>query len=169
MKADGVQSRNAVATAEGAIAEALQAGTVSIQGSRSLVVGYGTCGAVLASKLDQWKSEVTVLDRTEEKRERARSYGYQAHSFSEAEGFMGEYDLIFNTVPAPVLTEELLESVKPGVTIIDIASDPGGVDFAYCEKRGICAKLCLGLPGKYAPKSAAGILMEVITKTILGD
>ena len=169
MKEEGVAERNAVATAEGAIAEALQGGYVSIQGSRCLVTGYGTCGAVLASKLGQWKARVTVMDRKEKKREIARSYGYEAVSFEDSREHMGTYDVIFNTVPALVLTEEFLAEVRPDTRIIDIASRPGGVDFEYCQNRGLHAKLCLGLPGKYAPKSAAGILMEVIRKTILGD
>lgn len=80
-----------------------------------------------------------------------------------------KYDFIFNTVPAPVLTKERLQGVKPEVCIIDIASRPGGTDFSYCQESSIFAKLCLGLPGIYAPKSSAGILMEVIKKTILGD
>lgn len=169
MRAEGVADRNAVATAEGAIAEALQEGCVSIQGSQCLVAGYGTCGTVLASKLGQWKAHVTVLDRKEKKRETARSFGYEAMSFEDSKEHMKEYDVIFNTVPALVLTEQLLAETKPDVIVIDIASRPGGVDFDYCRKKGIHAKLCLGLPGKYAPKSAAGILMEVIKKTILGD
>lgn len=169
MKAAGVAERNAVATAEGAIAEALQEGCVSIQGSRCLVMGYGTCGCALASKLGQWKAAVTVMERKEKKRETARSFGYEAVSFDGSKEHMKTYDIIFNTVPAPVLTEAFLAEVKPEVTIIDIASKPGGVDFDYCRRKGIRAKLCLGLPGKYAPKSAAGILMEVIKKTILGD
>lgn len=169
MKAEGIADRNAVATAEGAIAEALQEGDVSIQGSRCLVTGYGTCGAVLASKLKQWGAYVTVMDRKETKRQKARSYGYDAVSFDVSKEHMGIYDIIFNTVPALVLTEKLLAGVKPDVTVIDLASSPGGVDFDVCRRKGIHAKLCLGLPGKYAPKSAAGILMEVIKKTILGD
>lgn len=169
MKAEGMADRNAVATAEGAIAEALQEGDVSIQGSRCLVTGYGTCGAVLASKLKQWGAHVTVMDRKEKKRQMARSYGYDAVPFDVPKEHMGIYDIIFNTVPALVLTEELLAGVKPDVTVIDLASSPGGVDFDVCRRKGIHAKLCLGLPGKYAPKSAAGILMEVIKKTILGD
>ena len=169
MKAEGMADRNAVSTAEGAIAEALQEGCVSIQGSRCLVVGYGTCGSVLASKLGQWKAHVTVMDRKEKKREAARSFGFEAVSFEDPKEHMGMYDIVFNTVPAPVLTEDFLGAVKPDVTVIDLASKPGGVDFDYCRKKGIRAKLCLGLPGKYAPKSAAGILMEVIKKTILGD
>ena len=169
MKVEGVAERNAVATAEGAIAEAMKDGCVSIQGSRCLVTGYGTCGSVLASKLGQWKAHVTVMERKERKRELARCYGCEAVSFDAPKEHMGTYDIIFNTVPALVLTEELLRNVRPETVIIDIASRPGGVDFNYCQKKGLHARLCLGLPGKYAPKSAAGILMEVIRKTILGD
>lgn len=169
METEGVASRNAVATAEGAIAEALQAGCMSIQDSQVLVVGYGTCGAVLADKLMAWKANVTVVERKEAKREIARTYGCEAISFTELPEKIEKFDIIFNTVPALVVTEKSLERVKKEVVIIDIASRPGGVDFAYCRIENIFAKLCLGLPGKYAPKSAASILMEVIIKTILGD
>ncbi len=168
-KEDGVAERNALATAEGAVSEALIHGCVSIQGSECLVAGYGTCGAALAAKLSQWRASVTIMERKEKKRERAKSYGYRACSFDAPKDTMSKYDFIFNTVPAPVLTKERLQGVKPEVCIIDIASRPGGTDFSYCQESSIFAKLCLGLPGIYAPKSSAGILMEVIKKTILGD
>lgn len=169
MKQEGAASRNAIATAEGAIAEALKSSCVSIHGSRTLVVGYGRCGEVLAEKLAALKAHVTVLDRKEEKRARAKAYGCHAIGFDEAEDTMCGFDLIFNTVPALVLDGRMLSSVKRDVTIIDIASKPGGVDFEYCRNRSIDANLCLGLPGKYAPKSSAKILLEVIRKTIMGD
>ncbi|MCH5251697.1 MAG: dipicolinate synthase subunit DpsA [Lachnospiraceae bacterium] len=169
MKEEGVASRNAIATAEGAIAEALQEGHISIHGSHILVAGYGRCGEVLVEKLISLKGHVTVLERKSEKRARACAYGCQAISFDKVSEKVGEYDFIFNTVPALVLTEELLRNVKQDVTIIDIASRPGGVDYEFCRRNEINAKLCLGLPGKYAPKSAAKILLEVIEKTILGD
>ncbi len=166
MKVDGVASKNAVATAEGAIAEAIQESKVNLQGNDTLVVGYGRCGEVLAEKLLAMNSKVTVMDRKEEKRCRAVAMGSRGISFDEGMTEMEKYDVIFNTVPAPVITKEYLSRTKKGVTIIDIASRPGGVDFDYCQKKEICAKLCLGLPGKYAPKSSAGILMEVIEKTL---
>ena len=123
----------------------------------------------MAAKLSQWRASVTIMERKEKKRARAKSYGYRACSFDAPKDTMSKYDFIFNTVPAPVLTKERLQGVKPEVCIIDIASRPGGTDFSYCQKSSIFAKLCLGLPGIYAPKSSAGILMEVIKKTILGD
>ena len=51
------------------------------------------------------------------------------------------------------------------MAIIDIASAPGGVDYEAAGALGIAAKLCLGLPGKYAPKTAGEILAEEIMKT----
>lgn len=169
MRADGVASKNAVATAEGAIAEAVKESDVNLHGHSALVVGYGRCGEVLADKLCAMNAVVTVMERKEEKRSRAQAMGNYSISFEVGAGEMAAFDFIFNTVPAPVITEELLSRVKKGVTVIDIASKPGGVDFEFCQKNGICAKLCLGLPGKYAPKSSAGILMEVIEKTLWGE
>lgn len=169
MKVDGVASKNAIATAEGAIFEAMKESKVNLQGNPVLVVGYGRCGEVLAEKLLAMNADVTVMDRKEEKRSRALAMGCRGISFEEGMGEMETYDFIFNTVPAPVITKEYLSRTKRGVIIIDIASKPGGVDFDFCQKEGICAKLCLGLPGKYAPKSSAGILMEVIEKTLWGE
>ena len=123
---------------------------------------------MLADKLLSLRAEVTALDRKGEKRAKAAAHGCQVLSFEEAPEAMGQFDYIFNTIPAPVLTESLLRHIKKESVIIDIASRPGGVDYSYCEKRGINARLCLGLPGKYAPKSAAQILLEVIEKTIAG-
>lgn len=168
MKVEGVASKNAVATAEGSIAEALKHGSVTMHGSNAIVVGYGRCGEVLAEKLVSMKANVTIVDRKSEKRNRAETFGCRAVSFEKLSECIGECDVLFNTVPAPVITADILGRVKKDITIIDIASKPGGVDFEYCRKNEINANLCLGLPGKYAPKSAAKILMKVIEKTILG-
>lgn len=168
MKAEGVASRNAIATAEGAIVEALLCGTRSIHGSNSIVFGYGRCGEILAAKLCAMESRVTVVDRKSGQRARAIAHGCEAVDFQGdrlAEA-LSQADFVFNTVPAPVVSRELLQKTNEEVVIIDIASRPGGVDFEYCQQRGLHAKLSLGLPGKYAPKSAAGVLLEVIENII---
>lgn len=166
MHSEGIASRNAIATAEGAIVEALLEGTTSIHGSHSVVIGYGRCGEVLAAKLTALHSQVTVINRKQDKRARAMSYGCLASDFGESIHCLSEADFVFNTVPAPVVTASLLQEMKKEVIIIDIASRPGGVDYESCKRLGMNAKLCPGLPGKYAPKSAAGILLEVIEKII---
>ena len=50
---------------------------------------------------------------------------------------------------------EELEDLKPGCLVIDLASAPGGVDFAAAEELGVKAIQALSLPGKVAPVTAA--------------
>ena len=73
-----------------------------------------------------------------------------------------QYDYIFNTIPSLVLTRDLLIKTNPTVVIIDISSAPGGVDFQSAKELSKSAKLCLGLPGKYAPKSSAAFLIDYL-------
>ena len=169
MKGEGIASRNAIATAEGAIAEALLSASQSLHGSHSVVFGYGHCGEVLAAKLHALESQVTVLDRKPQQRARAMAQGCSAKDLLDQNALaelLPQADFVFNTIPAPVVNASLLQQMNQDVVIIDIASRPGGVDYEYCQQQGLHAKLCLGLPGKYAPKSSAGILLEVIENTL---
>lgn len=165
MSGDEVAYQNAIATAEGAITEAILLSPINLHRSKSLVLGYGRCGEVLADKLLGLQSIVTVMERNAGKRARAESMGCSTTEFSN-QADLSEYDYVFNTVPAPVLGEEMLQGLSRNVTIIDIASGGVGVDYEYCKNEKINAKLCLGLPGKYAPKSSATILLKVIEKAL---
>ena len=60
--------------------------------------------------------------------------------------------MLVNTVPAPVVTGAIIRELPRDAYIFDIASKPGGTDFACARECGIRADLALGLPGKYAPK-----------------
>lgn len=62
--------------------------------------------------------------------------------------------------------ERKIRKVSQEVTIIDIASSPGGVDYSVVKEVGINATLCLGLPGKYSPKTSGEILVNAIENII---
>ena len=51
MQEDDTAYHNAVATAEGAVAEAILHSTINLCGAKSLLIGYGRCGKVLADRL----------------------------------------------------------------------------------------------------------------------
>lgn len=148
--------QNAVATAEGAICNAIQLCSFNLQGSCALVIGFGKCGEVLADKLAGLKCHVSVSTRSPIAKARAASYGYSL--FEKA--CYPKCNLIFNTAPAPVITPEIIDCLQKDTVIIDIASRPGGTDFNYCIKKGITARHCPGLPGKFSPKTSAEILFE---------
>lgn len=157
LKSPAIAIHNAVATAEGAICEAICRSPWNLHNHTSLVLGYGRCGAVLADRLKGLGSHVTVSARDPEKAAKAETMGCKLLTRQSS---LSAYYFIFNTVPAPVLNATVLDQLHPDVTIIDIASAPGGCDFSYCEKQSIRAYLCSGLPAKYAPKSSAEIIFR---------
>ena len=88
----------------------------------------------------------------------AKEDGFYAVDFAFGpEEAMGAAMLV-NTVPAPVVTRVIIKELPRDAYILDIASKPGGTDFACAKEFGIRADLVLGIPGKYAPKESAYIL-----------
>lgn len=163
MKIEKIAILNAIATGEGAIMEAIQKGPKNLQESNCLVLGYGRCGSVLARQLDGLHAKVTIGVRDKQVIYRSISHGYQGIHLSGLQDMISQYDYIFNTIPELILTPPILDQLSPNVTIIDIASYPGGLDYDYANIHGINAHLCLGLPGKVSPQSCAEILVDAFT------
>jgi dipicolinate synthase subunit A len=160
---------NAIPTAEGALMLAMQELPITIHGSEAFVLGLGRTGFALARLLDGVGARVTVIDRGVSDRAWAFREGWAAFSFSDMAIIIERADVIFNTVPAMVLTEPMLALTKPEVLIIDLASAPGGTDFKAAEVLKRKALLALGLPGKVAPKTAGRILARVYPTLILNS
>lgn len=163
-----VVEENAKLTAEGIILEAMKQGDAGIENRFSMITGFGRCGKVLAAKLQSMGSVVLVADRKEQKRKEAEKQGYLSCNLEQVKDWIGKSDFLFNTIPAPVIGVPILDQVGEKTILFDIASKPGGIDFDYCKKKKIKADIYPGLPGKYAPKRAAEILLKVIEETISG-
>lgn len=168
MEMESVSIANAIATAEGSIVEAIKGSPVNLHGSQCLVLGFGRCAKILADKLKGLNASVTISARNEEALAYANAYGYHALPISSLAKGLEDFQFIFNSIPSMILDESLLSHVRKDVTIIDIASSPGGTNFDYCKQIKINASLCLGLPGKYAAKTSAEILNLAILN-IIGD
>ena len=166
MKNEELVLYNSIATSEGAIAEAIKNSNTNLHDSSCIVLGFGKCGKTLAIKLSGLSSKISVALRSSKSKIEAQIHGFNIVEFRDFEYHIGEYDFVFNTVPDLILDSKILDQTKQGVTIIDIASFPGGVDYEYASKSGISAHLCLGLPGKYAPKSSAVYLVHCIFKDL---
>lgn len=162
MKVDEIAMFNAIATAEGAIAEAVMKSLGNLHGSNALVLGYGKTGKVIASKLKALDTNVTVGARSKTALAEAFVNGCDTLELYELEHEVSVFDYIFNTIPFVVLTKDLLSALSPKTTIIDIASLPGGIDYKAAEELNINAHLCLGIPGRYAPLASAEILFNEI-------
>ena len=162
MKNEKIAISNAVATAEGAIMEAIQASPINLHKSKCLVLGYGRCGRVLAEKLIGLSAQVAVAARSEEALAYAAASGMYSVHLTDIKDILPDCNFIFNTVPALIMDSNQVMLLKDDTVIIDISSAPGGVNYEATEKRGLNAKLCLGLPGKVSPKASAQILLDEI-------
>lgn len=162
MDDDSFELYNSIATAEGTIAEAISHSDVNLHASNCLVLGYGKCGSAIAGRLKHLNANVTVCARKKSQQILAFETGHNYMNFHQLAKQACDYDFIFNTIPSLVLTDTILNNVKKDTTIIDIASKPGGTDFDTCKSLGINAHLCLGLPGKYSPKTSARIIFNSI-------
>lgn len=161
MKDESIAIFNAVATAEGAILEAMLHKQTNIHHSRTLVLGYGRCGKVLCDKLKGLSAMVSVCGNNVTELAMAEALGIEVLPLKKLGEKIGEFEYIYNTIPAIVLGEEILEKVDDDALIIDIASGRGGLDYKEAEEK-VNALHCLGLPGKYAAKVSAQKLSEYV-------
>lgn len=154
---------NAIPTAEGAIALAMEKMDTTVHGAEITVVGYGRIGSYLATALRSLGGKVTVVARNVKQRTPAEISGVNAVGFEDFEAPLSCADIVFNTVPSKVIGENELAAIRTGTAIIDLASLPGGADETECRRHGIELIRALGLPGKVAPKTAG----QAIFKTVL--
>ena len=78
------------------------------------------------------------------------------------------FDTVVNTIPAPVLGDGVLARLRSGSLIVDLASKPGGTDFAAARRLGHTALHALSLPTVWAPETAGEALARTV-QTILQE
>lgn len=154
---------NAVPTAEGAIALAIEKTPFTLWGSRALVIGCGRVGRILASRLKALGCRVTVSARKSSDFALISAAGYYAAKTSEIKKHLN-CDIIFNTVDVKVIEDE--DFAECGANLIMDLSSHGGFDIAAAEKYGITALKAPGLPGKTAPQTAGEILARTVREII---
>lgn len=153
---------NTISTAEGTIQLAMEETQRTIHGSKILVMGFGRVGKVLAKMLDGIGAKVSCEARKDSDIAWIKAYGYTPVHLSELENTLGEYDIIINTIPFLILDENRLNYVKPDCTIIDLSSNPGGVNRTAAREKKIKVIWALSLPGKVAPLTSAQFIQETL-------
>jgi dipicolinate synthase subunit A len=167
MKLDEVAILNSVPSAEGALQMAMERLPITVHGAGAMVLGFGRTGQTMAQLLSAMHARTTVVARDSAQLARAVAMGLKAIHTKELVDYLQDVDVIFNTIPAPVINGEILQRLTPATLIIDLASAPGGTDFVKAGELGIEAVLAPGLPGKVAPKTAGMILARVVPGVLL--
>ena len=163
-KDEALLLQNAELTAEAAVPLLLERLPNPLAGSRILICGFGRIGKLLARKLRALGADVTVSARKPQALELARILGYRRVRTDSLTDALAQYDAIVNTVPAQLIGPEQLRSVRTGCVLLELASLPGGFCAEAQALPGYCA--ARGLPGKYAPETAAAIIRSAIFREL---
>lgn len=164
MARDDVAIYNSIPTAEGTIMLAMEKTESTIHGANVFVAGFGRVGQTVANKFAALGANVSVCSISSIDLARATEIGLGAIAFEDLKEHANRCDILINTIPALVITKDIIEGLSEETLIIDLASSPGGVDFESAKSRGIEAVLAPGLPGIVAPKTAGKILAQTIEK-----
>ena len=162
MKREELAVLNTIATAEGTIQIAIENTNKILHGSEVLILGFGRIGKVLARKLSGLAVKVTCAARKDEDLAWIQAYGHKATNINAIGENLSEYDIIINTVPHMILTEERLQYVKNDCLLIDLASNPGGIDKKAVKDKKLKFVWALSLPGKVAPTTSAEFIKDTI-------
>lgn len=163
LKESDVAWANAYLTAEGLIAKIINETPFSLKEMCVFIIGYGKCGSTAARLLMPLCKKVFVYDHTPKHIHKAAAFGCVALDYKDIENNIGDFDILINTVPKPVLNHQHYILSKKDCFFFEIASTPYGFDSEEIRTHNRHLITCPGIPGKTSPKTAG----EIISKNIL--
>ncbi len=150
--------KNAVLTAFGTLKILLEHIDFALPLGKYAITGYGRVSRETVSLLKALSCDVTVFARNSSQREDAKIKGCKAFDIAELSSRAKNFDVIINTVPAHIISEDTIKNINKNTKIIELASAPYGLDFDLARKYGVDVIKAFGLPGKYTPKTAGEII-----------
>ncbi len=162
LKREELTVTNAMITAEGAIEMLLSLYNKTLCFSKILILGYGRIGKFLTRILCGFGADLTIAGRRADTKAWVESSGFKYANIEDNELYRKDIDIIINTVPYLILNESRLNALSENCLILDLASFPGGTDFAHAKSIGLTAIHALSLPGKSAPITAGQAIKDTI-------
>ena len=172
MKSEKLAVLNTIATAEGTIELMIANTDTIIFDSNVLILGFGRVAKTLANRLKRLVKLITCASRENDELAWIEVYGYEKMNLNdlvkcqESKKYLKNYDVIINTIPSMIFDAEKLQYVNKEVLLIDLASNPGGIDKEETKKQRLKLIHALGLPGKVAPKSSARFIKNIIYEVV---
>ena len=167
MEREGLVWENAKLTAQAVPVLLGMEDGIFLRGKGVLVLGGGRVARALWPVLKSRGAKVTAAARSPAQLGLAEQAGVESVPLKEMKPALGQADLVINTIPALVLGKGELAELSPETLVLDLASAPGGVDFAAAKELGISARLEPGLPGKWFPVQAGRLLGETVREILL--
>lgn len=162
LKSDGFAYLNAVPTAEGAIAYAIENTPFTLWKSKVLVIGNGRVATVLRERLSAFGCHLTVSARKFKDFALLDTQNTEYINTADVCLNADKFDVIFNTVDAEIFPDpgKLKETL-----LIDL-STRGCIDYTAVKELNIKAVKLPGIPAKIAPVTAGNIYAKTLKSVI---
>lgn len=165
MKQEQFVIMNTIPTAEGIVKIIIENTDITVHNSKIAILGFGRVGKSISKLLYGMGANVYCIDTKKDELANISWYGY--NTIKNIYTDLADADIIINTIPSKIITEEVLNCINKKALIVDISSKPGGVDFEYANKNGYNVIHALGLPGKVAPVTSAKYMKEIVENLII--
>jgi dipicolinate synthase subunit A len=138
------------AIVEGMLKAIIDNTDITIHRARICIVGQGTIGSLVTQTLYALGAHVHVAARNPVQRAAAYAMGAEPHELHELPDVLGDCDIVISSVPAQIVTREMLMKLPKHALLVDVAAPPGGIDREAAADLGLKFVWARGL-GSRAP------------------
>ncbi len=169
---DSFTIKNAKISAEGAVFYLMRELNKAIGRGRFLVCGYGRIGRMLSHMLKSFGAVVYVAARREESLCMAETNGFIPIKINSGSSRLEiledcKFDAVINTIPHRIFDDENVNvNIFDDAIYLELASAPYGACPRLVSRLGGKYIDGGGIPGKYAPESAAEVILKIITENL---
>ena len=162
---------NSLITVEGILEDLIsKRGNKTIHNSNILILGYGNIGKPLVQILDILNANLCVgvleyNDYFDLCNKNIKSFN--TNNYQKLKDNIKNKDIIINTVPKHIISDELINKISSDCYILDIASFPYGFDREKVKNKNY--NLYSKIPSKYAPDVSSKLLEYKINNSSKGN
>ena len=153
---------NALLTAEGLLAEVIRCTPFSLSSANVLLLGFGYCGSSIGKLFHPLCRSIYLVEQDKAKQRLAENHGICPIDLEDFSQVLPQCQIVFNTIPGPVLEPSLLHKLHSSCHLFDIASAPYGFPADTTQNCLLPYYRISGIPGRFSPITAG----EIIGRTI---
>ena len=164
--------KNSRLTAQGVLKLISQYVEVDFKSLSVAVTGYGRCGKAICKLLKNCGMDVTSVSRRVETRVLAEDDSMKISDIKDFNRNISAYDIIVNTIPVNIISEESVAKLSQKNLYLEIASKPYGFDISENDVHNFKYLLGESLPGRFTPISAgyniADTVLDILKEEVYG-
>lgn len=154
--------KNSLLTAEATLAIVISKTDKSLSQLSILITGYGRLAQAICKVFSCLAVDITVAADNKQERAHAKLYCQKTLDMHQN---LSTFDVILNTIPAQLFTDDDLKSISADTLYLELASVPSA-SAEFLTKHKVRYEQAHGLPAKFSCESSAQLLKETLFRLL---